>query len=157
MSVNFKPKTEKQLVEETLIPAAIYPFEVIEAADKTSKAGNPMIELSLRIFLPDGRERVLKSWIMEKMQFQLFHFCAYTGLQTKYDAGTLAAADCVGRSGYAKIVIQADKKGEYPDRNSVADYMRSADGKMPAPGGKPQPTDKQLSNVDDGKGEDVPF
>lgn len=165
--MNFSAKTEKQLQSELLIPAGVYPFTVTTAENKKSKAGNDMIELELRVFMPDGRERGLRDWLMEKMAFKLFHFCAYTGLATKYEAGTLEAGDCVGRSGFAKIIVQADKQGQYPDRNSVADYARSADGKMPAGGGiaatKPQPTEAQLANqaepagAAEGADEDVPF
>lgn len=133
--MQFQPKTEKQLVEESLIPAGIYPFEVAKAEAKTSKQGNEMIELSLRVFMPNGTERALKDWLMPKLAFKLFHFCAYTGLSQEYEAGTLTAADCEGRSGFAKIDIQADKLGQYPDRNTVRDYVRSADGKMPKSGG----------------------
>lgn len=159
--MNFAPKTEKQLVEERLIPAGNYPFEVIGAEAKPSKAGNEMIEMEVRLFMPDGSSRGLKDWLTEKMAFKLFHFCAYTGLSQKYEAGTLTSHDCVGRTGYAKIVIQADKQGVYPDRNSIADYVRSLDSKMGAGGlapiGKPAPTDAQLANQSDNPPDDVPF
>jgi hypothetical protein len=166
MPVSFTPKTEKQLHEETLIPAGIYPFRVLTAEDKRSKAGNDMIEVELQLFMPDGRTRSLTDWLMAKMQFKLFHFCAYTGLAMKYDAGTLAATDCIGREGFAKIGVQADKSGQYPDRNNVADYMRDAGGGMKgatvAPSAaRPQPTEAQLSNTAPAAGgpepEDVPF
>ena len=160
--MNFAPKTEKQLAEERLIPAGNYPFEVIASEAKQSKAGNDMIELSLRVFMPDGSSRQLLDWLMEKMAYKLFHFCAYTGLAQKYEAGTLTAEDCNGRSGFVKIGIQADKSGQYPDRNNVADYVRSLDGKMTSGGiaslGRPQPTEAQLANQDNAPAtEDVPF
>ena len=160
--MNFAPKTEKQLAEERLIPAGNYPFEVIKAEAKQSKAGNDMIETTIRVFLIDGTSRQLTDWLMEKVAFKLFHFCAYTGLAQQYEAGTLTAGDCEGRSGYVKVIIQQDKKGEFPDRNSVADYVRSLDGKMTsggiAPVAKAQPTDEQLANLTPtGADEDVPF
>ncbi len=145
--MNFAAKTEKQLVEEKLIPAGVYPFEVLTAEDKMSKAGNSMIELGLRVFTPDGRARSMRDWIMEKMAYKLFHFCSYTGLAVKYEQGTLHSSDCVGRTGYVDIIIQADKKGQFPDRNSVGDYVRAPAMKT---GGvvssKPEPTEAQLAN-----------
>lgn len=146
--MNFTSKTEKQLAEERLMPKGVYPFEVISADDKKSKAGNDMIELEVRLFMPDGTTRSLRDWLMEKMAFKLFHFCAYTGLSQKYEAGTLQSSDCVGRTGYAKVDIQADKTGQYPDRNSIGDYVRQEikrDGGVVA--SKPQPTDAQLANL----------
>ena len=158
--MNFAAKTEKQLHEERLIPLGIYPFDVTAAENKTSKKGNEMIQLELRVYMPDGTMREIPDWIMEKMAFKLFHFCAYTGLAVKYEQGTLQAEDCIGRSGFVKIGIQEDKTGQYPPRNSVADYMRSLDGGIKKDGAvnaKSQPSDAQLSNKSDGPDEDVPF
>ena len=161
--MQFQAKTEKQIAEENLLPKGTYPFEVIEATAKKSKAGNDMIELKLRIFAPDGTEWEARDWIMEKMAFKLFHFCAYCGLSTQYQNGTLLATDCVGKTGYAKIVIKEDETGKYQPSNSVADYVRAPegagtgmkrDGVMP----KPQPTEAQLANqTGNGPDEDVPF
>jgi hypothetical protein len=155
--MQFQAKTEKQINEENLIPEGVYPFDVMNADNKTSKAGNEMIELELRIYCADGRERSLNDWLMPKMAFKLFHFCAYCGLSQQYDAGTLTAADCVGKSGFVKIGIQADKQGQYPDRNSVKDYVRP-EPKLGSAKIAPAPlTEKQIGNVTEGPAEDVPF
>lgn len=161
--MNFPAKTEKQLKEELLIPAGTYPFEVMSAEDKNSRAGNEMIELELRVFMPDGRSRQLKDWLMEKMAFKLFHFCAYTGLAVKYEQGTLHSEDCIGKTGYAVIEIQVDKKGEYPDRNSVKDYVRAMDMKKSdvvasRPAGEVTPSaQRQNPQPQENIDEDVPF
>jgi len=155
--MNFAAKTEKQLKEELLIPAGTYPFEVMTAEDKKSKKGNDMIELTLRIFMPDGRSRQLKDWVMEKMAFKLFHFCAYTGLSLKYEHGTLTANDCVGRSGYVEIEIQEDKAKQYPDRNAVGDYVRTPDmKKTDVVASKPTPTTPAPASAEDDSGS-IPF
>ncbi len=154
--MQFKAKTEKELAEENLIPEGVYPFEVIKAEAKKSKKGNDMIEMELRIFLPDGKERTLRDWLMEAMGFKLFHFCAYSGLSMKYEAGTLNSHDCEGRSGYAKIEIQEDKTGQYPPRNSVRDYVRQEIKKT---GALAPLTPEQIGNVSakPATEEDVPF
>lgn len=157
--MQFKAKTEKELAEENLIPEGIYPFEVSKAEAKKSKRGNDMIELELRIFTPEGKERGLKDWLMEAMGFKLFHFCAYTGLSHKYDAGTLNSHDCEGRSGFVKIEIQEDKTGQYPPRNSVRDYVRQEVKKS---GALAPLTAQQIGNLPAGvpapkTEEDVPF
>lgn len=152
--MQFKAKTEKELAEEILIPEGVYPFEVSKAEAKKSKKGNDMIEMELRIFMPDGKERGLRDWLMEQMGFKLFHFCAYTGLSQKYESGTLQSHDCEGRSGFLKIEIQEDKTGQYPPRNSVRDYVRPDFNK----GAKPL-TAEQVGNVSTQTtaSEDVPF
>jgi hypothetical protein len=156
--MNFTAKTEKQLVEERLIPDGVYPFEVISAEDKKSKKGNDMIEMEVRLFMPDGTSRSMTDWIMEKMAFKLFHFCAYTGLSQKYDAGTLQSQDCVGRTGFAKVGIQADKSGQYPDRNTIADYVRTPEMKKNGVvASKPEQTGTSPLVRNEALDEDVPF
>lgn len=122
--MKFKPCSEKEIAEANLIPVGTYPFEVMEAEDKLSKAGNDMIQVELRVFMPDGRERGVLDWLMEKVAYKLFHFCTYSGLATEYGNGTLKAADCVGKTGYCSIGVQEDKTGQYPPRNNVKDYVR---------------------------------
>ncbi len=36
--MQFTPKTEKQLAEESLLPAGVYDFEVLKAEDAVSKS-----------------------------------------------------------------------------------------------------------------------
>ena len=161
MSLTFPPKTEKQLAEESLMPAGVYPFDVMRAEAKRSKAGNDMIELELRLFTPDNKERALRDWLMPQMAFKLFHFCAYTGLSAQYDAGTLTSHDCEGKSGFAKIAVEEDKSGQFPPKNTVKDYVRAEFKKTAGF----QPTDAQLANLSPGVpapqqenlDEDVPF
>lgn len=154
--MQFKPKTEKEIIEENLIADGVYPFECIDAEAKKSKAGNDMIEISLRVFLPDGRERALTDWLLESPAYKLFHFCAYTGLSREYESGSLTAPDCVGRAGFVKVGTQKDKTGQYPDRNSVRDYARQ-EIKQGGVTAKTQPTDAQLANQTGGADLEVPF
>jgi hypothetical protein len=155
--MQFEPKTEKQLQEEVLLPKGIYPFDVQRAEAKRSKAGNDMIALELRVYTPDGKERMIRDWLMAQMGFKLFHFCAYTGLSQKYDAGTLQSHDCEGKSGFVEIVVKDDKSGQYGPSNSVKDYVRP---EMKKDGGRVQLTESQLANLPQGvppPTEDVPF
>lgn len=155
--MNFAPKTEKQLTEENLIKPGIYAFDVISAAQKSSRAGNDMIEIELRIFLEDGSSRKLKDYLLAALGFKLYHFCTLNGLSTQYTEGTVTAEDCIGRAGYVKISIRADKSGAYPDQNSVSDYVRP-----PMRKSEPRqmsPTEEQMANIapSSAPAEDVPF
>jgi hypothetical protein len=120
-SMQFAAKTESQIREESLIPEGEYDFTVVQAANKTSKAGNDMIQLDLDIFV-GGAERPMKDWLMEKMAFKLLHFCSATGLIAKYESGSLDAQDCVGKSGKLTVVIK-DGQGAYGKQNSIKDYV----------------------------------
>jgi hypothetical protein len=153
--MNFKPKTEEQLKAERLIADGVYPFEVMEAKDACSKAGNDMIALNLCIFLEDGSTRNLTDFLMEKMMYKLLHFCRETGLGGLYESGNLTPDDCTGKTGWVKIKTQ-QRKDTGENQNSVADYVpKPGDTFAPSPS-KSGPTDQQLSNQS-GKDEDVPF
>jgi hypothetical protein len=131
--MNFKPKTEKEIAEANNIPNGDYPFEVLNAVNDKSKAGNDMIKLTLRVFVGEtGRQ--LDDYLLESMPGKLFHFCSYTGLAQKYDAGTLTADDCLGKSGFLTISTSKGKPKDdgsgdfWPDRPNVKDYIRNSGG-----------------------------
>lgn len=122
--MRFTPQTEEELEHEMLIPAGEYDFTVADAVEKTSKSGNPMIELNLIVFV-DGHQQYVRDWLLTSLVMQKYkvrHFCASTGLLEKYDTGELNARDCISRSGQLKLGIQ-EGKGNYGPQNSVKDYI----------------------------------
>ena len=137
--MRFQPRTEDELKAETLLPEGDYDFEVMEAADTTSKKGNDMIKVKLRVFTNNG-ERHVYDYLMPSMGFKLRHFCESTGLLSKYDNGTLGAADCANRTGIASIDIEEGKDG-YGPKNKVTDYVvKQKDIKRAAPVQQPAAT-----------------
>jgi len=119
--MNFRPKTEKELESERLLPQATYPFEVMQADEQTSKKGNAMIALKLTIY---GQEMSIPvyDYISDSfMAHRLRHFCYSVGLTAAYESGKLTAIQCVGRQGYAAITIEDD--GKFPAKNVVRDYI----------------------------------
>lgn len=126
--MRFAPKTEQELASELVMPAGTYDFEVIEAEEKTSKAGNEMIVVTLKVFGNDGGFRMVTDYLMEKMGFKLRHFCCTTGLIQAYNAGSLTSGKCEGRSGKVILQIDPERKSEdgqktFPPKNSVKDYL----------------------------------
>jgi len=121
--MQFKPKTEKELTEEKLFPPGIYPFEVIEAKETISKAGNEMIVMNLRVF-HGGRTQFVTDFLMESTGYKLRHAAVMMGLEKAYDSGNLIASDFEGKEGWAKLKISTDKTGQYPAKNVVVDYVR---------------------------------
>ena len=152
--MQFTPKTEKELAERGLLPVGVYPFEVLNATDKTSANGNEMIVLDLLIHCTDGSNRKITDYLMEKVAFKLHGFCKAVGLIIKYNAGNFTAEDCLGKSGYLKLKIEdarpKDGGGEWPAKNSVNGYEKP-DGNTASAAPKITPTADPLN------GEDVPF
>ena len=147
MAIDFKPKTEKEIEEEMIFPAGDYDFDVLTAEDTVSKSsGNSMIKIKLGVYVGSQIRRI-DDYLLPAMSAKLRHFCDTTGLLSKYEAGTLEAADCLGRAGRVKIAVDPAKEA-YPAKNVVKDYVC-----RPA---KPL-SEKKESKVGFGEGEDAPF
>ncbi len=121
------PKTRKEINDEALWPKGIYGFEVVSAEEKTSSKGNEMIEIQLVVSDDQNRTRKLRDWIMDAMPEKQLNFCEAGGLMKQYESGNISARDCIGVTGYLKLVIQEDKTGQYPAKNSVANYVPPVD------------------------------
>lgn len=119
------PLTKDALKAGDLIPPGIYPFEVLDASECYSKAGDEQIKLKIRIFfMNSSSSRIMFDYLTEKMKFKLGHFFEAVGLYDEYNSGTINAMDCIGKSGELKIIINKGKDG-YPDQSSVIDYILS--------------------------------
>ena|SRR3990167_11418775 len=146
MVMEFKPKTEKEIAEEMIFSAGEYDFDVLTAEDTTSSKGNAMIKIKLGVYVGSQIRRI-DDYLVPAMSAKLRHFCDTTGLLSKYESGTLEAADCFGRAGRVKIAVEPAKDA-YPAKNVVKDYIC-----RPA---KPLP-EKTASKVGFSEGEDAPF
>jgi hypothetical protein len=169
--MKFQPKTEAEFAAMMILPEGEYPFQVTGAEDATSKtSGREMIVLDLVLFGPDGANRKVKDYLVPGTGYgdkKIFEFCRTTGLAAKYDLGSFSAADCIEKTGYAKIGVEPEKDngagGTYPPKNTVKWYIAKPKGAGPIPtGGKvvslpspAKPTDLLGKQIDDGS--DVPF
>src|SRR5205823_3150902 len=110
-------RTEQEIADSKLWPKGVYEFEVYEAVEKTSKAGNPMIELRHR--LSDGtKTRVISDYLLDGVAEKLRHACAACGLLEKYETGVLSNDGFVGQRGKLKLAIEK-ARGGYPAKNVV--------------------------------------
>ena len=128
--MNFKPRTEQEIADTRLMKRGVYDFEVLEACEKVSRAGHPMIELKIRVSDGSGGGRVLTDYLLEQTPEKLRHAAACCGLLEKYDSGAVAADDFRGKRGKLRLAVERAKNG-YPARNAVADYL----AENPVPGG----------------------
>jgi hypothetical protein len=158
--MNLTPKTESELQKESLFPKGEYSFEVMEAKETTSKSGNDMIKIKLNVFDNDSeRSQFVYDYLMEAMHFKLRHFCCATGLISNYEAGSLKASDCVGKTGVCRLKIKEDLTGEYPPKNEIADYVIKQKESEEAPIVKSlkEATKKSAPVAKDMADDDIPF
>lgn len=114
----------KQMREDALIPEGVYRFEVLDAREKVSSAGNDMLNLKLGVHVNNRRLIYWDSIIlMPKMFYKLEHFCNTTGMPEKIDEGRVMAQDCLGKEGLINIIQKVnDKTGEV--ENQTKDYVK---------------------------------
>ena len=147
-----KPKSEKEVRQFSMLAPGIYDFEVLEATEKVSSAGNDMIELKLSILGENDRTHIVFDYLVntDEMAYKLRHFAASIGLLAEYEAGNLPTDRMESRAGKARIVIQP-AKGQYDEKNTVRDYIAAdgpIDSRLPT---QPKQTTKEELN------DDVPF
>jgi hypothetical protein len=121
--MNFEPKNEKQLAESRVLHAGVYQFEILDAWEKTSNAGNPMIELRVLVSNGNGTSRTLADYLLPKRAEKLLHCCVACGLRDRYDSGSLTESDFRGKHGRLRIGIE--KKKGFAERNVIEDYLAS--------------------------------
>lgn len=131
--MQFKPKTDKELLEMNLWPDGVYSFEILDKVtlggksyfteERLSKKNNEMIQLVLRVYDERGGFITVRDYLMESMPHKLKHAAQALGLEDKYDLGILMATDFVGKNGKLELKIEKSKDMNYPDRNVVKDYV----------------------------------
>lgn len=150
--MRFTPKTETEVASSGLWPKGEYDFEVVEAVDGESKAGNDMTTLRMFIFNDNGEKRTVFDYLVatEGGMFKVRHFAEATGLMRQYEAGQMDADDMMGRTGRCKVAIIKDKAGQYPDKNGVVDYVKREE----KPSSRPAPS-RQMAKAD--LDDEIPF
>lgn len=130
--MKFTPRSEsdieqeqKERMEANLWPkGSVCDFEVKDAEDTQSKAGNDMIKLTLQVFNDKGKSQFLFDYLLASMAYKLRHAAYACGIGSRYEAGDLSASDFIGKAGRLEIGVQAAKDG-YGARNTVQDYVLS--------------------------------
>ena len=103
-------------------PPGEYDFEVSEAEDTTSKAGNDMIKLKLFVYDREGNRLVVFDYLVSSAAWKIKAFAEAAGMLSDFDAGELDAALMIGRTGRARIGLE--KQEGFDERNKVLAYVK---------------------------------
>ena len=104
--MQFQPKTKQEIDDSRLLPKGEYDFEIVDAEEKTSAAGNDMIELTVRVSNGNGLTRTLTDYVMAQRLAKLYNCCAACGILEKFNCGTLSDDDFPGKRGRLKLVVE---------------------------------------------------
>lgn len=155
--MRFTPVSEEEAATVNVFPKGEYEAVVKNAVEKTSKSsGNPMFEVDLTVYGPDGKERNVRDYLVctDTGQAKIQRFCKAAGQWDAYQAGELCADTFKDASVRVKLKIDMGD-GEFPPKNAVVDYLP-----------KKLPLNPQLQGADPAKrdaanaaatGDDIPF
>ena len=146
-------------------PEGEYPFTVTHAEEKTSKAGNAMIELELACDI--GRDKPLTVYdrlvFVTKAIYRVHGFCATVDLN--FDSGEIYPDDCMGQSGKAHLALgEANTNGKrymevawYCEREGYSEQPAGTKAPAATPR-EPAQSDEPPAYTDDPTGgENIPF
>lgn len=123
--MEYTPQAEREIRNAMVLPPGIYDFEIAKAVEKTSKAGNDMIELTVRVFPADGgAPRLVRDWLVGGAslgELKINRFCHATGLEGTYFNGKFGADVCEGAAGKCKTTVAPSEK--YGEQCSIKDYL----------------------------------
>lgn len=122
--MRFEPKTAQEIDEAGLLPAGVYDFEVMEAEDTQSKAGNDMAAIAIRIEDSTGRAFKILDWLVatDGGAYKVRHFAESVGLIAEYEKGDMPAGLMMHKTGKCKLAVKP-AEGQYRAKNTVADYV----------------------------------
>jgi hypothetical protein len=127
--MRFTPQTEEEL--NPVLPQGIYEAEVIKADEQTSKKGNDMIKLTLKVYASGEKTILVNDYLMEAIGKKLRGFCESAGVLDLYESGMLEAHDCTGRSVNVKLKIE--QQDGFSPKNAVVDYLPTGAPVQPPP------------------------
>jgi hypothetical protein len=123
--MRFSPVSEEEAATVNLLPRGDYDAVVKACTEKTSKKnGNPMFEVDLVVYGPDGKERKVRDWLVciDTGQAKLQAFCKSAGQWDAYVAGELCAESFIDTSVRVKLGVE-EGEGDFPPKNSVKNYL----------------------------------
>lgn len=157
--MRFQPMDEKEISEANLWPVGEYDFQIFDASDEVSKAGNEMIKLTVDLFNEQGDRRRVFDYLIASSNgmFKVLSFADAVGLRTEYDRGDLQTIDIAQRTGRCKVGIQKDKSGQYPDKNGIMNYIKADAGVVRANQTKSAPAAQRAKAPAGDLDDEVPF
>ena len=128
---NFPRIPVEELNTREILEPGKYPFRIVEANEKISSTGNPMIELKLEVSSNDGNTVTVYDYLVstEKMAWKCHHLCCAIGHEELYINGKVNVKSLEGTGGYLSLKIA--NHPEHGKSNKVKDYITSNENVEP--------------------------
>lgn len=137
------------------LPRGRHEVEIVAGEARTSRAGNPMLDLTYRTLTRTG-DVFVKDYLVStpRSRWKIKRFCAALGLD--FDSGRIDPQTLIGRRLAVEIGIEEDGQGR--DRNVVNDYVLPGDeAHAPTNGAKRLKDVFKTEPAADDEGDEIPF
>lgn len=124
-SFSWQPLSQDEiLAQKRNLDPGEYDFMVTSATLKTSKSGNGMIELILKIWDQAGKEYTCYDWLVAipSMAYKAKHFWESVGNPEFYEKGSCLESDFMNTQGKVKTGLQKSEDGQRLNVR-VVDYI----------------------------------
>lgn len=120
----FEPLTDEQIESQKkrLIPG-MADFEILDAKEKTSKSGNPMIEVILRVWDSEGTQGQLKDFLPSNVQWKIKSILQAINKGDLYQTGNVTSLDLVMGCGKCMLGMEKSRDPQFPDQIRVKEYL----------------------------------
>lgn len=127
MRVNPISEEEAEAQSSNLLVPGTYDYEIRDASEETSAAGNEMIKVEAIVFDRAGGRCVVFDYLVgsEKAAWKIRHFAASCGLLEQYEKGSLIAPEIIGRTGKC-VIATRPARDQYSAQNTIRDYVKAA-------------------------------
>src|SRR5688572_12230877 len=97
-----------------------YDAQITDAQPRISKAGNEMLELTVRTTAPSGNVVILRDYLVStpRTKWKIRQFCKSIGLD--YTKGEIDPERLRGRDVTIEVNVEEDREGR--DRSVISDY-----------------------------------
>lgn len=124
--MRFTPLSDQEAdaQESGLWPEGEYSYEIQDAEETLSAAGNESIKLTVRLSNDFGEHTMVWNYLTNtpKAAWRIKQFAASCGMLSQYESGMLVAPEIINRRGMCKIGIQ--KSEGYRDKNVVVAWLK---------------------------------
>jgi hypothetical protein len=113
-------------------PEGEYPASLESVTDTHSKSTGAQMQVwAFRVYHPDGRDMLLKDYVVEATAFKIKNLAKALGRLADFDSGKFQADDHQGASVGVKLKIEEGKDG-YDDKNKIVSFLPYKTGSAPA-------------------------
>lgn len=115
--MDWKPKTDAEIAQESLLPNGIYAAEILNVEERIDKNKNPFLMLKIGVYADDWQAHVYDNVSSYWMEFKFKHLFDSAGKADLYEAGKMDPSDMLHWQ--LTVLLSSEAEREYTDKEGV--------------------------------------